>query len=303
MKWSGTSLILLNVLTLLVFVVTVILTFFAELGGSDIFLDTTNNVSNLNNNVFRKARWSIYVFAFIFALQILWLIFSLTLICRKGPEGPLYLHPVLFTPAFFWVHILGDLLYIGWLFLLDRQALELAFVFLLGSELCYYACLVLSYRTRFEHKLELQKQGRHVDNVLFILFVENAIGAFAIWILGNALFTLAMVMTSLSSTPLGPVAGGCVSLGFLIVLLTTLDIVDIFVVRKFSEYTFSTYIAKLIIIVSVVDANIGRTNLNTILTLIPLGMEISFFLVKIIIVAMDKIKHSVVPNTETELLM
>ncbi|XP_046576737.1 uncharacterized protein LOC124284680 [Haliotis rubra] len=190
MKCSGKSLLLpLNVSTLLVFVLSVILTFFAELGGSDIFLTTTVDVFNLYNNVLRKARWSIYGFISIYALQPLWLIFSLTLFCRKGPDGPLYLHPVLFKPAFFWVHILGDLLYISWLFLLDREALELAFVSLLG----------------FENKIELQKQGRNVDNLLFILFVENAIAAFATWILGNTLLTLAMVMSARSSTPLGPV--------------------------------------------------------------------------------------------------
>ncbi|XP_046576995.1 uncharacterized protein LOC124284909 [Haliotis rubra] len=209
MKRSDKSLLLpLNVSTLLVFVVTVILTVFAELGGSEIFLSTTADVFSVYENVFRKARWSIYVFVFIYALQPLWLIFSLTLFCRKGPHGPLYLHPVLFTPAFFWVHILGDLLYISWLFLLDREALELAFVFLLGSTICYYACLVISYRTRFENKLELETKGRNVDNVLFIIFVENTIAAFATWLLSNALFTLAMVMTARSSTPLDPVTAG-----------------------------------------------------------------------------------------------
>ncbi|XP_067687168.1 uncharacterized protein [Haliotis asinina] len=293
MKCSGKSLLLpLNVSTLLVFAVTVILTFFAELGGSDIFLTTTVDVFNLYNNVLRKARWSIYGFISIYALQPLWLIFSLTLFCRKGPDGPLYLHPVLFKPAFFWVHILGDLCYISWLFLTDREALELAFVFLLGSSICYYVCLTLSYRTRLKHKLVLQNQGRSVDNLLFILFVENSIAALATWILGNTLFTLAMVMTARSSTPLGPVAGGNVALVILIGLVTALDITDIFVIRKFTEYTYTTYIAKFIIIGSIVDENIGRTNLNTILTLIPLGMEISFFLVKIIIVVMDKLKHS-----------
>ncbi|XP_067687600.1 uncharacterized protein [Haliotis asinina] len=293
MKCSGKSLLLpLNVSTLLVFAVTVILTFFAELGGSDIFLSTTAEVFSRYENVFRKARWSIYVFVFIYALQPLWLIFSLTLFCRKGPDGPLYLHPVLFTSTFYWVHILGDLFYISWLFLIDREALELAFVFLLGSVLCYYACLALSYRTRFEHKAELQTKERNIDNVLFILFVENGIAAFATWILSNALFTLAMVMTARSSTPLDPVTAGCVVLVIFIVLLTVIDITDIFVFRKFSEYTFSTYVTKLLIIISVTAANIGRTNLNTILILIPLGMEISFFLVKIIIVAMDKMERS-----------
>ncbi|XP_046345901.2 uncharacterized protein LOC125371785 [Haliotis rufescens] len=243
-----------------------------------------------------QGTWSAYIFIAVFAWQALWILYSLTLHCRKGPNGSHIDHPYLFSTLFLLVYILGLLLYISWLFLLDREALELAFIVILGSTVCFAICIGRAHLQLYRSRFDLAKQGRRYDDVLFRLFVSNGVSAMFTWSLSHAVNSLSKVIAFRSVSPLGPSTASTIAFSIMILTVVVLSMIDVACNELYTRYTFGSDITRIIIYSAITDNNFGITKVNTIMFILILGITLGIVAIKIALILLRYKTDPVFPS-------
>ena len=147
-----------------------------------LFESDTAIISNQYDTKISPANWTFAIWAVIYTWQIIHVVYSLTLLCRKGSHGNyLYVHPEPLHYSFYIVYyIINNLLNLGWIFVFDRSGkrpeLFIVAMFLLWLiTFTLYICCVLicKYLSRTGAALELS--GNVKDIWMIRIFALNDI--------------------------------------------------------------------------------------------------------------------------------
>eukprot|EP00062_Callorhinchus_milii_P004061 gi/632942733/ref/XP_007886570.1/ PREDICTED: uncharacterized protein LOC103175372 [Callorhinchus milii] len=149
------------------------------------------NVSDKYRTDFTPAGWTFGIWGVIYLWQALWIIYSLTGLCRRKAQA--WIHSVVPYP-FFIIWIINNLFNIGWIFLWDREYLITALVFLALIAFTNYTALFFSYYALNKQGPWLQKHSK-VDLWLVRILVQNGIVVYATWPTIATLLNFAIELT------------------------------------------------------------------------------------------------------------
>ena len=247
------------------------------------FLNTTGDISDKYYIEITPAGWTFIIWAFIYAWQIVWILYALVLLFRKTDQGPAYAHPPVISVPFCFMYLCNMCFNAGWMIVWDRQVLEAAFAFLFLIALTLYICMVIVYRSLDENANMLISQNRKKDIWFVRMFVLNGLGIYATWTTIATLLNLAIVITYRSDPVIkqdiaSTVAFAVLSLEILVFLGTDLTILD-----RYTRYTFTPYIVLIVALSGVIAKNWdgGR---NSIFAAVLLAVAGAAALVKIILI-------------------
>ncbi|XP_078720098.1 uncharacterized protein LOC144936810 isoform X2 [Lampetra fluviatilis] len=112
----------LPVLSLVSFVVMIIFNIAAATGFTKgLFRNTTGAISGRYSLGVTPAGWTFSIWGFIYAWNALWVAHTLSALCRRGQEGPLYAEASATPPAFHLIWLLNNAINVAWLFLWDAD--------------------------------------------------------------------------------------------------------------------------------------------------------------------------------------
>ncbi|XP_067687730.1 uncharacterized protein [Haliotis asinina] len=291
------------ILVLPLFVVTVSFNILAGLPdtGSFVFLSTTAALSDRFTTQITPAAFTFSIWGLIYIWQLLWIIYALTLLCRRTDSGdPLFLNPILLTSAFYGVYILNLVLNVFWLFMFDRELIGISFVALAGISVTLYISLGLSYLAMYRNRFLLSNQRRTVDIVLISVFVHNGLALYAAWTTVATFINMAIVITYQSLPPIDQGTSSTIALGFLAAVIIVYVVIDLTVFDKYTRYTFSPYPVVIWALVGIVVARSNLLDVNTIFTFVLLALTGVAFLLKIALAIYRALKQPLFPPPGSE---
>ncbi|XP_067687418.1 uncharacterized protein [Haliotis asinina] len=274
----------LNIGALLAFILTAIFNGLAADTSLGIFLNSTGDISDAFYVEITPAGWTFSIWGLIYTWQGAWIIYSLVRICRRTAEGPLYLNPILLTPAFFGVYILNLFLNISWLLLFDRQLIELSFSFLFAIAFTLYICLYISYKTLNDNMEVLAKLNLKIEDTLMRVFVHNGLGIYAAWTTTATFLNMGFVIAYRANPPIDQSTASSISLGFITAALLLFVITDLFLFDKYSRYTITPYCVVIWALSGSLDKNYDAARGNSIFTIVLIVLGVLALIAKIVLV-------------------
>ncbi|XP_033725764.1 LOW QUALITY PROTEIN: uncharacterized protein LOC117315607 [Pecten maximus] len=189
--------ILLILLTCLALGVTL---FFNYLGSGDagkslgIYESNTGDVSDYFYLEITPAGWTFTIWAFIYAWQIIWLIYGLSTICPEVREW--YLHISTSGYASCNIYCLHSQLgfNVGWMVLFDRKYINISLPDAALMALTLYIILIISCRAVHNNISSLIKDGAGKEAWFIRFFLQNGIAFYATWVTVATHLNVAMVM-------------------------------------------------------------------------------------------------------------
>ncbi|XP_033725752.1 uncharacterized protein LOC117315597 [Pecten maximus] len=291
--------ILLILLTCLALGVTL---FFNYLGSGDagkslgIYESNTGDVSDYFYLEITPAGWTFTIWAFIYAWQIIWLIYGLSTICRKSESGIyIYQLPVM-PPAIYIVYILNLGFNVGWMVLFDRKYINISLPDAALMAFTLYIILGISCRAVRNNISSLVKDGAGKEAWFIRFFLQNGIAFYATWVTVATHLNVAMVMHYS-----GGVANdiSCTTaLGLLIFFVILWFLTETILLDVYTRYVFSPYIVLVIALSGSLAKNfdLDLRYRNSILSVLLLGMSGFFLLLKVIIIL---VRHNSTPLSPT----
>ncbi|KAK5849656.1 hypothetical protein PBY51_013972 [Eleginops maclovinus] len=120
------SLVVAIVLSLIVFIITMVFTALAG-PGIDPFLETTKNISDAFVTEITPDGWTFIIWSIIYIFLALIMVYVIAGIFRKNAYGLVYCSPAILPHGFFVTWCLNLTLNISWLFLWDRKLMTCGF--------------------------------------------------------------------------------------------------------------------------------------------------------------------------------
>lgn len=256
---------------------------FSLTGG--LFINNTGDVSDLWYSNITPSGATFSIWGIIYAWQLVFILYSLSTICRKGIEGYLYYSPSLLPPALFIVYSFNIGLNIAWLFLWDRSVENVNYLI---ASLCVlalvafslYICIAITCYTLHKYYRVLQKNGM-LSNVWMIRFmVQNAFGIYATWTTVATLLNLGAVLTYIADVEMETTSLIVLSiLAFEIVVWVP---TDLFALDKYTRYLFTPHFVLVWALTGSFMKNYEAGEPHAIYITVLLALACFAFLVKII---------------------
>jgi len=211
------------------FVVALVINALAGLQGTidtGIFTQPTANVSATYTLAITPAGWTFAIWGVIYTYMIIWMIYSLTLLCTKTENGYLYCCPALLPPTFFMSYMVNLVFNMSWLILFDREMLWWALLAAFIMPLTAYTSIFISMKSVSEHSEELIRQGLRKQILYVIGMVQNGIGMYAAWLTVAFVLNLCMVLIYyLGNDNMVASSWGLGILAFFVVFYAWLDLI------------------------------------------------------------------------------
>jgi len=259
-----------------------------------LFVSDTGTISDKYNTDITPAGWTFTIWAFIYTWQVIHAIYSLTLLCRKTTQGHyLYVYPGHIHYSFYIVYIINNGINIGWLFLFDREYMEVAFVFLFFIALTIYICGVLLCRSLNHAAAELEKSGQSKDIWLTRLLTLNGMAFYGTWCTIATLLNLCIVLQYRASVPATTCA--YIALSILSAELLTWFILETFIFDRHLRYCFSPYIVLFTAFSGVISKHYIASSPEPYIyfVFVLLGLSAAFALVKILVMIIKGCKNPI----------
>ncbi|KAL3836104.1 hypothetical protein ACJMK2_021557 [Sinanodonta woodiana] len=265
-----------------IFVLTLVFNGLAARPGA-LFKSSTGDLSDKYYLNITPAGWTFSIWGFIYAWQALWLLYSVILIFRKTDAGPIYLNPEVLPPTLFIVYFINLGLNIAWLFLWDQEIIAAAFPVLFLTAFTLYICLFLVYRSTDKYATAIIKENRKYDVWLVRLLVHNGLAIYATWTSIATLLNLAHTIAYKASTSIDQNDASTVALSILSAEIVAFYSTDIFILDRYSRYTFTPYIVLIVAISGSVSKNYTYGTRNSIFIAVLLAVAIAMGVVKVIV--------------------
>ncbi|XP_064643822.1 uncharacterized protein LOC135497817 [Lineus longissimus] len=286
------------IVTFLVFLVTLAFNALAGTGiKAGIFQNSTGDVSNYFYLEITPAGWTFSIWGFIYVWQALWLTYAVSTLCRVSDCGYLYVHPAAMPTSMYLVYLVNNVANIAWLLVWDRFLVTWALVCISLLPITLDICIVLCYRNLDRGQGSLFKQGLGKEVWFIRIFTENGLAIYATWTTIATLLNTAMVLTY--ELGLAVDVASTVALGILTVLIAVWVSLDLFVIDRYSRFTFTPYLVIIAALVGSISQNWNPTGRNSIFTAVLLGVACFATVVKLILMIYRQITRPLVDSADT----
>ncbi|XP_031558048.1 uncharacterized protein LOC116294562 [Actinia tenebrosa] len=282
----------LSVLSLIAYILTLILNGFATPNVRPGFLNdlygnnlSTGDVSDKYSTEITPAGWAFSIWGVIYTWQMLWILYSLSLICR--PHAPDVLN-WLFHVLFICTCVFNS----TWIIIWQRMKITGASIVLFCIAFNLYGLLALSYY-RFNKLYDATCSK--IDFYAIQALVHNGIAFYATWTTVASLLNMTIAITYVHD-----VANATASTVALVIL--TLEILVWFilentVLERFLRYTVSQYPVLIVALSAIISKHWNSDKRNSIFSLVLLILVCVLFVIRILRV-IYKIKTSRCQKTQ-----
>ncbi|XP_008295694.1 uncharacterized protein LOC103368925 [Stegastes partitus] len=231
------SLAIAIVLSLIVFIITMVFSALAA-AGKQPFLRSTGNVSDEFLTEITPSGWTFIIWSIIYTFLALLLVYILSGLFRKNMYGYVYCSPAVLPHGFFVLWCLNLILNIGWLFLWDRKFVSASLIFLILVALTNYGVIFFSCYGLYNYGAWLNKYHK-VDLWLHRVLIQNGVAIYATWTTIATLINLAVTVSYDGN--MSPPDAATLSLSVLTVLLIVWFVVENFLIDKYVRFILSIY--------------------------------------------------------------
>jgi len=229
------------------------------------------------------AGWTFTIWAFIYIWQLVLIIYSHTLLCRRNMTGYHYVSPAHIHPAFYAIYIINCVFNLGWIFLFDRQYMEVALVFLIAVACTLYTCGVLVCWSLNNAGAAMETLGMVKDIWMTRIIVLNGIAFYGTWCTVATLLNLSIVIQYRAGVDAITVVW--VALGILTAEITGWFVLENFVFDRHLRYCFSQYIVLPIALGGILSKNYAPDTPHMTYVIFLLCLSGALGLTKIIVIA------------------
>lgn len=266
----------LTILSLIAFIITMILNAFAaprerpgflqDIYGSNL---STGDVSDRYSTQITPAGWAFSIWGVIYTWQTLWLIYSLTLICR--PRAPDVLN--WFFHALF---IVSCGFNSAWIVIWQRLHVSAASVILFAIAFNLYGLLFTSYyRFNKLYNANFPKIDFYATQAL----VHNGIAFYATWCTVASLLNMTIAITYVHGVKAETAA--TIALIILTVEMIGWFILENTILEKYLRYTISQYPVLIVALSAIISKHWDSSKRNPIFTLVLLVLVLVLFVVRL----------------------
>ncbi|XP_051910254.1 uncharacterized protein LOC127593076 [Hippocampus zosterae] len=232
-----TSLLIAMVLSMGIFIVTLVFSFLAARGQYP-FLETTGNISDAFATHITPSGWTFIIWTFIYIFLALVMVYAFAGLCRRNALGLMYCCPPVLSHGFYLTWCLNFGFNIGWLFVWDRRLVSVALAFLIvvtvtNFAMIFFSCCGLHIYGAWLHKFH------RVDLWLVRVLVQNGIAMYATWTTIASLLNLAIVLNTYAS--LSQTSAATISLAILVVVVFVWFVLENFFLDKHVRYILVIY--------------------------------------------------------------
>ena len=217
------------------------------------------------------AGWAFSIWGLIYIWQGAWIIYSLTLLCRK--DAPNVISPVLLV-----IYALASVVNASWIVVWSHEWIQISSFLLFSISFFLYATLTKSFMT-----VNLGTKG--IPKGYFIatqVLVNNGIALYATWCTIASLLNLAMAITYFHGVAQDVAC--TISLVILAVEVIVWFSLENTILDKYVRYTLSVYPVVIWALSASINKNWDSTKRNSIISLILLVVACTLLVARIFIV-------------------
>lgn len=225
------------VLSVLVFIVTMVFTALASIGVSP-FLQPTGNISDIYTTQITPDGWTFAIWGIIYAFMAGITVYFLAGLFRKNAYGYMYCSPAVLPRGFFAIWCLNLGFNVGWLFLWDRSLMIPALIFLIFIAITNYIMIAFSCLGLHSYGAWLRKYHK-VDLYLTRVLVQNGLAVYATWTTIASLVNLNVVLTT--EAKMSQSDASTTVLSILVVVIATWFVLENWLLERHVRYIWSIY--------------------------------------------------------------
>lgn len=264
----------------------------------------TGTISDLYDTKITPAGWTFTIWAFIYIWQIVHVVYSLTLLCRRGANGQyLYVSPGHMHYSFYIVYMINNIFNIGWIFVFDRSAnnpdmLYGAMILLWLITFTIYVCGVIVCKYLSNAGAVLESTGNVKDIWFTRLFVLNGLVFYGTWCTIASLLNFSIVLQYKAGVDNYVCAWLC--LGILTAELAAWFVLETFVFDRHLRYCFSQYVVLLVALSGLQSKHFDYSapEAYTIYVMFLLSLSGRLGLIKLAVMIVKGIRHPINYNNK-----
>lgn len=249
--------------------------------SSVLFPKETGQISRKYPTELTPASSTFLIWAFIYSYQVVWLIYSLTVICRNVAD----ILPGWFYGCFMCANVCNFI----WLLVWSREYLHVAFAVLTLNSVALNLTLYFAYTGLYRYLSAFPKDGEtpsRVDIWCIRLLVQNGVIFYNTWVTIAACINLNTTLTYDIN-----VAGTKAATGSLVVLFVIISVwfvMENFVFKKYTRFTFSEYIVLIVGLSGIVKKHWTDGHGNQGFVMFLLVLSVILFIARIIIIVVKE---------------
>ena len=251
---------------------------------------TTGEVSDKFYIEITPAGWAFSIWGLIYTWQGAWIIYSLTLLCRK--DAPDVISPVLLV-----FYILASVVNVSWIIVWSHEWIQLSCFLLFAISFFLYTTLTKSYMT-----VNLGTKGvPKRDGIATQILVNNGIALYATWCTIASLLNLAMAITYFHDVDQD--VASTISLVILALEVVVWFALENTILDKYVRYTLSIYPVVIWALSASINKNWDPAKRNSIISLLLLAVACTLFVARVVIVVWREKKQKRHPVNSTTMLL
>ena len=249
---------------------------------SGLFLNDTGAISDKFYLSITPAGWTFSIWGVIYVWQVLFLLYGLSTICRRGPhKGYLYYDPGHVPGIVYFLYVSNMALNVSWLFIFDRQQILPALIVIALLPFSLYIMLFFTCKAVVDHGMALIEAGMKKEIWLTRILVHNAFGMYAAWTTIATLLNLAMVLTYYPGVDLAEDVASSISLGILAFELLFYSFIDFFLIDRYVRFLLTPYLVVPVALIGSIAKNWDITQRNSIITAALLAISGMILILKV----------------------
>ena len=281
-------------INLLVFIVVIVLNYaandpidgpFRHLFGNA----TTGGASRKFYIEITPASWAFSIWGLIYIWQGAWIIYSLTLLCRK--DAPNVISPVLLV-----VYSLASVANASWIVVWSHEWIQICSFLLFAISFFLYGTLATSYKTVNLGTKGIPKR----DFIAMQVLVNNGVAVYATWCTIASLLNLTMAIAYFHGVDQD--VASTISLVILAVEVVVWFSLENTILDKFVRYTLSVYPVVIWALSASINKNWDLAKRNSIISLVLLAVACTLFVARVVIVVWREQKKKRPVNNSSMLL-
>ena len=233
--------------------------------------DTTGNVSNKFYIEITPAGWAFSIWGLIYLWQAAWIIYSLTLLCRKTATDVI-------SPVLLVVYAVASVVNIAWLIVWSRELIQVSSVLLFTISFLLYGTLARSYMSVNMETFTVSK----TDFILTQVLVNNGLALYTTWCTIASLLNLTMAIAYFHGVDQDIAC--TISLVILAVEIIVWFSLENTILDKYVRYTLTIYPVVIWALSASINKNWDPAKRNSIISVILLSVACTLLAARIAIV-------------------
>ncbi|GAB1610504.1 uncharacterized protein LOC115221566 [Argonauta hians] len=252
---------------------------------SSLFNQTISEVSRKYSSSITPAPQTFIIWSVIYLWQVIWLVYGMSLVCRRQSGNLLYVFPPILTTTFYFAYAANNVFTIAWTFVWTRELLGVSLAMLVGAVLCLYLSLYCVFKNLYKFLNLLYKEGLGTDVWLMRLVVQNGLAMYATWSTFATLLNFTIVL--FEDFGIDKNMAGTVTLALAALFMLLWFMLDCIILDKYVRYTFTPYVVLIVAFsgIMVQHFDLSLHPRNSILTCVLLVLSALMLLCKFVTVS------------------